>query len=77
MNADRILEIIAKGMALVENLRLAAEAASPAVKAMYELLEQAKTDKEITEEELARVEAILDGQLDLFNEPLPEPDEVD
>ena len=72
MNADRILDIIAKGMALVETLRFAAEAASPAIKAMYELLEQAKTDKEITEEELARVEAILDGQLDLFNEPLPE-----
>lgn len=70
MNAMQILEIMAKGMALIEALRIATEAASPAIKAMYELMEKSKTGVEITEEELAAVETTLDAALDEFNAPL-------
>lgn len=71
-DVTKILEIMAKGMALIEALRLATEAASPAIKAMWELMEQVKAGDEVTEEDLARVEEILDTQLAQFNEPLPE-----
>lgn len=72
MNAERILEVIGKGFTLLEALRQTAEAASPAIKALYELMEKQKDGATITAEELARVEGILDAQLAAFNEPLPE-----
>lgn len=74
MNADKILEIIAKGFVLIESLRQATEAASPAIKAIYELIEKNKSGVPVTEADLARVSAILDDQLGLFNKPLEDPD---
>lgn len=72
MNAEKILEIIAKGFTLIEALRAATEAASPAIRAMFELIEKNQSGAEVTEEDLAKVEAELDSQLAAFNAPLPE-----
>lgn len=72
MNAEKILEVIAKGMTLIEALRQATDAASPAIKAMWELIEKHKTGAEITDDELLEVEIILDQQLEEFNKELPE-----
>jgi hypothetical protein len=71
MNAQQILDVIAKGFTLIEALRQATEAATPAIKALYDLIEKQKSGAIITEVDLARVEAILDAQLDAFNTPLP------
>ena len=72
MNAQAILDVIAKGFTLIEALRIATETASPAIKAIYQLIENHRAGNDITPEELARVEAILDEQLAQFNEPLPD-----
>jgi len=72
MNAEKILELIAKGMVLVEAIRAATEAASPAIKALTELIEKNSSGEEITEADLKRVEDLLDEQLNEFNSPLPE-----
>lgn len=72
MSAQQVLDVIAKGFTLIEVFRKATEAASPAIKALFDLIEKQKTGAVITEEELARVEAILDQQLDAFNAPLPD-----
>lgn len=70
MNIDKIMEVMAKGFTLVEALRQAAETAAPALKAMMDLVEKAKTDGSVSDEELAEVEAVLDQQLDIFNRPI-------
>lgn len=72
MNATQILEVIAKGFTLIEALRQATEAASPAIKAVYDLIDKYKSGTVITEADLIAVEQVLDEQLTAFNEPLPE-----
>jgi hypothetical protein len=72
MNADKIIELVAKGMVLIEAVRQASEAASPAIKALAALVEKNSTGGTITEAEVKAVEDLLDQQLNDFNSPLPE-----
>lgn len=72
MNAQQVLDVISKGYTVIEALRQAFQTASPAIKATLELIEQYKSGAEVSPEELARIERVLDEQLDLFNQPLPE-----
>lgn len=72
MNAQQVLDVISKGYTVIEALRQAFQTASPAIKATMELIEHYKSGAEVSPEELARIERVLDEQLDLFNQPLPE-----
>lgn len=72
MNADDILRVIQKGFTLIEAFRQTAESLSPALKAMYELVEKQRSGAEVSEAELKAVEDTLDEQLNIFNEPLPD-----
>lgn len=72
MNAQAVLELVAKGMALIEAYRSTLETLSPAIKAIYDLVEKQKSGAEVTDAELKAVEDVLDAQLLAFNAPLPE-----
>jgi hypothetical protein len=72
MNAEKILELVAKGMVLIEAIRQASEAASPAIKALAALVEKNSTGGAVTDADLKAVEDLLDQQLNDFNSPLPE-----
>ena len=70
MNIDKIMELMQKGFTLLEALRQAIDAASPAIKSMYDLINKVKSGEEISDEDLEAVEAVLDAELARFNEPL-------
>lgn len=72
MTAEKILELTSKGTALMLAAQQVWDTVSPAVRAIFELIEKHKSGEEVTEADLAEVEAILDAQLEKFNEPLPE-----
>lgn len=72
MNAEKVLELVAKGIALIEAYRQTLESLSPAIKAIYDLVEKQKSGAAVSEAELKAVEDVLDAQLMAFNAPLPE-----
>jgi hypothetical protein len=65
MSAEKILEIGAKVITLIEKL-------TPAYTAIVALIDKYKSGEDVTNEDLDKVSAILDGQFDMFNAPLPE-----
>lgn len=68
MNVAQILDLAGKAIILIETVR---NAAKPALDAVSELIERHKSGQPVTEADLARVQALLDAQLDSFNAPLP------
>lgn len=72
MNSEKLMELLVKGFDLIDLLKQVTEKVTPAINAIWELIEKHKSGVEITNEELARVEGILDELLADFNEPLPD-----
>jgi hypothetical protein len=68
MNAAQILDLAGKAIALIETVRTAA---APALAAVSDLIARHKSGEPVTEADLERVQAMLDAQLDSFNQPLP------
>lgn len=69
MDASAIFGTIKKGLSIVTALAEARQKVEPAVKVIYNLAVNAETG-DVTDEQLAEVEAQLDALIEDFNEPL-------
>lgn len=66
MNYERIFDLIQKGLTIAEALLEAGTVALPAIEAVKNIVSGAQKG-EVTDEELTRVEGILDGMITEFN----------
>lgn len=71
MNIAAILALVAKGITVVETLVEAGQTAAPAFEALKNLLSSAQQGQ-VTDEQLAETEALLDSLIADFNTDLPE-----
>jgi hypothetical protein len=71
MDYAKIFDLLRKGLMVVKAIMDAAEDASPAIRALIDLVNGAASG-EITDEQMAAVEAQLDKLIEEFNAPLPE-----
>lgn len=70
MDITAILALVEKGVSIIAALIEAGQSATPAIQALQQLVTGAKTGK-ITDAELDKTEAILDGMIDDFNLVVP------
>lgn len=69
MDVGTIIALIGKGLTVIQLLSEAAKPILPAIESLRELM--SKWDEgEITEEDLQKIEAILDQQISDFNLPM-------
>jgi len=71
MEAAAIFELVQKGLLVIGALISAGMSAAPAIEALSKLVSGAQTE-EVTSEDLARTEALLDSLIAEFNLDLPE-----
>ena len=70
MQIVAILALIAKGISVAEALYAAGQEAAPAFSALKDLVTGAQKGT-VTDEDLAKTEALLDSMIDDFNIDLP------
>lgn len=69
MNISSVMNVIVKGLGVVETLVDAGQSAAPAIKVLVGVATGAKHGT-VTEDELTAAEALLDAQIEDFNTPL-------
>lgn len=70
MDILAILALVEKGLGVIQIAMQAGKDAAPAINALKDLLTGAKNGT-VTAEQLAATEAVLDQQIDEFNQDLP------
>lgn len=71
MDFTAIFALIEKGLTIIGVLLEAGQSAEPAIKVLTDLITGAKQGH-VSDDDLARTEALLDQLVEDFNEPLPE-----
>jgi hypothetical protein len=66
---EKILDVIVKGLSVVNTLRLRGKSTKNALKVVTDLATGAKTG-EVTDAELEATETLLDSMIDDFNKPM-------
>lgn len=69
MDIAAILELIVKGLGVVNTLVNVGKDAAPAIKVITDLVTGAQSGT-VTDEQLAQTEATLDAMIDDFNQPM-------
>jgi hypothetical protein len=69
MTATEIFALVEKGLVVIGTLVEAGQRAAPAINALKDLVSGAQTG-EITDEDLARTEALLDQMIAEFNQEI-------
>jgi len=69
MDIAAVLDLVTKGLGVINTLVTVGKDAGPAIKAVTDLVLSAKTGT-ITDEQLAQTEANLDSLISDFNEPI-------
>lgn len=69
MNVKAVMDLITKGLGVVETLVETGQSAAPAIKVLIGVATGAKHGT-VTEDELAAAEALLDKQIEDFNAPM-------
>lgn len=66
---NSILAVVQKGLSVISALTAAEKKIEPALKIVWDLVNNAQTD-DVSEEQLKQAEATLDTMIDEFNEPI-------
>lgn len=69
MDIAAILELVVKGLGVVNTLVNVGKDAAPAIKVITDLVTGAQSGA-VTDEQLAQTEATLDAMIDDFNQPM-------
>jgi len=69
MDIGAVLDLVTKGLGVINTLVTVGKDAAPAIKAVTDLVISAKTGT-VTDEQLAQTEANLDALISDFNEPI-------
>lgn len=69
MNISGIFSAIEKGMSIISALSAAEKKIEPVVKVVFDLAKNAQTG-DVTDQQLADAEAVLDQQIEDFNTPI-------
>lgn len=69
MDMTAVLSAIEKGLSIISALTASEKKIEPALKVLFDLVTNAKAG-DVTDDQLAQVEATLDAMIDDFNSPM-------